>query len=105
MACAWSRFNRLGRSTCVSARNAVVCFLNQRVRVAVPCRVQVVARGAAGAPGATEALVQQALAGEPGHPAAERHAASLLAAAEAGRARSAMSALPGPPSGAPNPKT
>lgn len=64
------------------------------------CREQVVARGAAGAPGVTEALVQQALAGEPGHPAAERHAASLLAAAEAGRARSAMCALPGPPSGA-----
>ncbi len=58
-------------------------------------------RGAAAAPGATEALVQQALTGEPGpgHPAAARHAAALLAAAESGRARSPMAALLGPPSG------
>jgi hypothetical protein len=61
-----------------------------------------VGRGAAVAPGATGALVQQALLGEPGpgHPAAARHAAALLAAAGAGAARSPMAALPGPPAGA-----
>jgi len=59
-----------------------------------------VARGAAAAPGATGALVQQALLGEPGHPAAARHAAALLAAAGAGAARSPMAALHGPPAGA-----
>ncbi|KAK9840723.1 hypothetical protein WJX81_000166 [Elliptochloris bilobata] len=62
--------------------------------------LQVVARGAAAAPGVTEALLQQALTGQPGHPAAGRHAAELLAAADSGRARSPMAALPGPPSGA-----